>query len=128
MMAKPGPTETSYKGTMKKKAEPLAYKGTMRAVGAGEAKEKAKAKGQAQDRYWSDLDDAEDEDDIRSDASSDMEGGFDDMEEEETIALKAARKEDAEALAEEEAHRKEKLARQRRLEELSKAAKGKRKY
>lgn len=131
---KAGPTETTFKGTMKKRAEPLAYRGTMRAVGPGESKEKLKAKGQAQDKYggyasWSDLDDAEDEEEgYGSDASSDMEGGFDDMEEEETSALRAAKKEDQEALAEEEAHRKEKLARKRRLEELSKHAAAKRKY
>jgi hypothetical protein len=132
---KPTPTETSFKSTMKKKAEPLSYKGTMRDVGPGEAKDKSKAKGHAQDKYggyasWSDLDDAEEdeEEEYESDASSDMEGGFDDVEQEESLALRAARQEDQRALEEEEAHRKEKLARKRRLEELSKSAAAKRKY
>lgn len=121
--------ELSYKGTMKKAAQPLSYKGTMRAASAGgPAREKEKKKGLAQDKYggyasWSDLDDAEDEEeDYDSEGSSDMEGGFDDVEREETTALKAARKEDMEALEEEEAHRREKLARKRRLEELSNSA------
>ena len=131
---KAGPAETSFKGTMKKKAEPLAYKGTMRAVEPSEAKENPRAKGQAQDKYggyasWSDLDDAEDEEEgYGSDGSSAMDAGWDDVEQEESMALRVARKEDHEALEEEERHRKEKLERKRRLEELSKSAADKKRY
>jgi hypothetical protein len=127
--------ETSYKGTMKKSAEPLAYKGTMR---AGEsARPHAKPvvkKGMGQDRYggyasWSDLSDAEEEgeeEDYDSAASSDMEGGFDDVDREETAALRAARREDQAALEEEERHRREKLERKKRLQALNKNAAAKR--
>ena len=130
---KSGPTETSFKSTIKKKAEPLAYKGTMRAVGPGEAKEKQKSKGQAQDKYggyadWSDLDDMEDEEGYGSDGSSDMDAGWDDVEEEESRALRVARKEDQEALEEEERLRRDKMQRKKRLEELSRSAAGKKRY
>ncbi|EMC93214.1 hypothetical protein BAUCODRAFT_232937 [Baudoinia panamericana UAMH 10762] len=125
--------ETSYKGTMKKPpADTLAYRGTMRAGGSGP--KPAPKKGQPQDKYggyasWSDLDDAEEEDEGRSAYddydSDDMEGGFDDVEAEEREALRAAKKEDEEALAEEERLRREK---RRRLEALSKSAAAKRKF
>ena len=89
-----------------------------------------------QDKYggyasWSDLDEAEDEEeeeDYESDASSDMEGGFDDVEREETEALKFARKEDQAALEEEERLKREKLERKRKLLELSKSAAAKKRY
>jgi hypothetical protein len=129
--------ETSYKGTMKKAAEPLAYKGTMRAGETAQPRAKpAMKKGMGQDRYggyasWSDLSDAEDEpneDEYDSAASSDMEGGFDDMEREETAALRAAKREDQEALAEEERHRREKLERKKKLQALNKSAAAKRRF
>jgi len=129
--------ETSYKGTMKKAVEPLAYKGTMRAGETAQPRAKPVVKkGMGQDRYggyasWSDLSDAEDEseeDEYDSAASSDMEGGFDDMEREETAALRAARKEDQEALAEEERHRREKLERKKKLQALNKSAAAKRRF
>ena len=127
--------ETNYQGTMKKRAEPLAYKGTMRAADAKAAKESQKKKGMAQDKYggyasWSDLDDAEDEEEegYDSEASSDMEGGFDDIEKEDRVAARAAWQEDKEALEEEERHRREKLERKRKLEELSRSAAARRRY
>lgn len=130
--------ELSYKGTMKKPAperEPLSYKGTMRKVDPDAVREKEKKKRLADDKYsgyvsWSDLDDAEeeDQDDYESDASSDMEGGFDDVEREEMSALRAARKEDQEALQEEERLKREKLERKRKLQLLSKSAAAKKKY
>lgn len=56
------------------------------------------------------------------DASDDMQGGgFDELMEEEEQSLRAARKEDAQALAEESAHRREKLERKRKLEALAAA-------
>ena len=138
VVGKPGlhkkPQETGYKGTMKKAAESLRYKGTMRAEGIGAAEEKEKKKGQAQDKYggyasWSDLDDAEDEEEgYGSDGSSDMEGGYDDLAQEESLALRAAKKEDQAALEEEERHKREKSERKRRLQELSKSAASRKKY
>lgn len=127
--------DTAFQGTMKKRAEPLAYRGTMKAAGLVTAKDKEKKKGMAQDKYggyasWSDLSDAEEEEEegYDSEGLSDMEGGFDDVEEEEMMALRAARKEDQEAIAEEERHRREKLERKRRLEALSKSAAARKKY
>lgn len=125
--------ETSYKGTMRKAAEPLSYKGTMRTAAPSESRDK-KQNGQAQDKYggyasWSDLDDAEDEEeDYDSEGSSDMEGGFDDVEREEVSATRAARKEDQEFLEEEERHKREKLERKRKLEELSESAAVRKRY
>ncbi|KAK0255656.1 hypothetical protein LTR91_002534 [Friedmanniomyces endolithicus] len=131
--------ETLYKGTMKKVApEQLAWKGTMKA--AGSVPKPTPKKGLPQDRYggyasWSDLDDAEEgeEEDGRDEeygdeSEDDMEGGFDDLEAEESAALAAAKKEDQAALAEEERHKREKLERKRKLMELSKSAAAKKKY
>lgn len=126
-----------FKGTAKKKtAVPLSYKGTMRAEGTA-AKAAPPKKGAPKDEYggyasWSDLDDAEDldeeeEEDYGSD-SDDMEGGFDDLQAEEMAALRAAKKEDDEALEEEARLKKEKMERQRRLQALSKNAASKKRY
>ena len=127
--------EIAYKGTMKKAPEPPSFKGTMRAAGSDSTREKEKKKGQAQDKYggyasWSDLDDAEDEEEegYDSEGSSDMEGGFNAVEEEEMLALRSARKEDQEAFEEEERHKREKLERKRKLQELSRSAAAKKKY
>ena len=130
--------ELSYKGTMKKPTtehQPLTYKGTMRTLTPAAAREKEKQKRLKDDKYsgyvsWSDLDDAEDEEgeDYESDVSSDMEGGFDDMEKEEQSALRAARKEDQEALEEEERLKREKAERKRKLQMLSKTAAARKKY
>lgn len=135
VMQKKAP-ESTYKGTMKKAApepEALAYKGTMGKVRSGPPP--VPKKGMAQDKYggyasWSDLDDAEDEPDEPDDYDSedDMEGGFDDLEAEETAALRAARKEDQEALEEEERLKRQKLERKRRLLALSKSAAAKKKF
>ncbi|RMY88453.1 hypothetical protein D0862_10442 [Hortaea werneckii] len=142
-MHKPGAakkSELSYKGTMKKPAEkekperqPLAYRGTMRP--AGSQPKPPPKKGEAQDKYggyasWSDLDDAEDEEEgyYDEDSEDDMEGGFEEMEQEESRALKAARKEDQEALEEEERLKNEKLERKKKLMALSKNAAGKKRF
>jgi hypothetical protein len=58
-------------------------------------------------------------DDLYSDASSDMEAGFDDVWEEEDAALKSARKEDEQELQRETAAKKEKLERQKKLAALA---------
>ena len=130
--------ETAYKGTMKKAApEPLGYKGTMKAGGISDPKKAAAKKGQPQDKYggyasWSDLDDAEDEEEEEGygydDSDEDMEAGLDDLEAEESAALRAARREDQEALEEEERLRREKAERKRKLLALSKSAAARKKF
>lgn len=58
-------------------------------------------------------------DDYYSDASSDMEAGFDDVREEEDAALKYARKEDEEEMRMEMLAKKAKMERQKKLEALA---------
>lgn len=133
--------EVGYQGTARPTKQPtqVGYRGTARPASAPATTSRngtpaAKAKPQpAKGRYdgyadWSDLDDMDDEDDYASDASSDMEGGMWDVEQEEQLALKAAKKEDAEALAEEARLKREKEERKRKLLAMSKQAAAKRKY
>jgi hypothetical protein len=138
------PAEVGYQGTArpaKKAAEPLGYKGTARPgsapvsssrTGTPAAKPKPKPAKGRWDGYaeWSDLDDMDDDEEeaYESDGSSDMEGGIWDVEQEEQLALKAAKKEDAEALAEEMRLKREKEEKKRKLLALSKAAAAKKKY
>jgi hypothetical protein len=133
--------EVGYQGTARPAKQPVqvGYRGTARPASApastsrnGTPVAKAKPK-PAKGRYdgyadWSDLDDMDDEEDYASDGSSDMEGGIWDVEKEEQLALQAAKKEDAEALAEENRLKREKEERKRRLAGLSKQAAAKRKY
>ncbi|KAF2278198.1 uncharacterized protein EI97DRAFT_431467 [Westerdykella ornata] len=134
-------TEIAYQGTArptKKPAEVLTYQGTARPSSVGPSSKaglpsgKAKPK-QSQGRYggyasWSDEEEEEDiEEDGYSD-ESDMEGGIWDVEQEEQMALKAAKKEDAEALAEEMRMKREKEERKRKLMAMSRAAAARRKY
>ncbi|KAL6711914.1 hypothetical protein ACN47E_002957 [Coniothyrium glycines] len=139
------PIEVGYQGTarpMKKPVE-VGYKGTARPSsapasssrnGTPAAKAKPTASRHKYEGYadWDELDDMDDEEeeeeDYASDASSDMEGGIWDVEQEEQLALKAARKEDAEALAEEMRLKREKEERKRKLLAMNKAAAAKRKY
>jgi hypothetical protein len=133
--------EVGYQGTARPAKQPVqvGYKGTARPAsapastsrsGTPAAKAKPKPTKARYDGYaeWSDLDDMEDEEDYASDGSSDMEGGIWDVEQEEQLALKAAKKEDAEALAEETRLKREKEARKQRLMAMSKQAAAKRKY
>lgn len=139
------PADLGYQGTARpaKKPVEVGYKGTARAVpaatpaGRPSAASAMKKKPQpAKDRYsgyanWSDLDDEdleEEEDGYGSDGSSDMEGGIWDVEQEEAMALKAAKQEDAEALAEENRLKREKEERRKKLAAMNKAAAAKRKY
>lgn len=62
---------------------------------------------------------ADEYDDYYSDASSDMEGGFNDMEEEEAMALASARKEDEEEWRAELAAKREKEERRKKLASLA---------
>lgn len=128
--------QSSYKGTMRPAPKDIpVYKGTMRNPGSGPPRlgtsdsRGGKSGAKPKDKYagyasWSDLDD-EDPDDAEQDyesGSSDMEAGLDDVEEEEQAALRLAKREDMEALKEEERLRREKLERKAKLERLSKAA------
>lgn len=104
----------------------VVYQGTMRANAVKSDGLRKAHKGAGQDRYggyasWSDLDDAED-DQQSYDSGSDMEGGFDEVMEEEQRAARIARREDEEAQAEEERHRQEKLERKKRLMALNSSA------
>jgi hypothetical protein len=67
----------------------------------------------------------EEEDDYYSD-ESDMEAAAFEVDDEEEEAARIARKEDAEALAEENRHKREKLEKKRRLEAMAKKAPGQR--
>ncbi|KAF2253553.1 hypothetical protein BU26DRAFT_515890 [Trematosphaeria pertusa] len=134
------PVELGYQGTARpaKKPVELGYKGTARPSasaapagrpGASAAKAKSKV---SQGRYggyasWSD-EELEEEDYESEDDLSDMEGGIWDVEQEEQAALKAAKQEDAEALAEEAELKRQKEERKRKLMAMSKAAANKRKY
>jgi len=134
LQQKKGPTQLGYSGTMRKPVE-VAYTGTMRAKDPAKPAHPIKQKDKfgGQDKYggyasWSDLSDAEeDEGDYMSD-SDDMEGGFDEMEREEAAAARLARKEDQEALAEEERLKNEKAARKRKLEAMAKQAQSKKRF
>ncbi|KAI4677694.1 uncharacterized protein J4E84_009013 [Alternaria hordeiaustralica] len=132
--------EVGYQGTARpaKKPVEVGYKGTARPTSApatssrnGTPAVKAKpnpGKGRY-DGYadWDELSEMEDEEeDYASDASSDMEGGIWDVEEEEQIALKVAKKEDAEALAEENRLKREKEERKKKL--MAMAAKAKKRF
>lgn len=64
-------------------------------------------------------DDMEEQEDYESDASSDMEAAAFEVDEEEEFAARAARKEDAEALMEENRLKREKAEKKRRLEAMA---------
>jgi hypothetical protein len=134
LQQKKGPTQLGYSGTMRKPVE-VGYTGTMRAKDPAKPAQPVKQKDKfgGQDKYggyasWSDLSGAEeDEGDYMSD-SDDMEGGFDEMEREEAAAARLARKEDQEALAEEERLKNEKAARKRKLEAMARQAQSKKRF
>ncbi|KAJ5635058.1 Chromatin SPT2 [Penicillium longicatenatum] len=123
--AKQSPEVPSYKGTAKpaRTPEPPTYQGTARLPGKPGTNDRRQHGKRRMNEYMGT--DEEDEgdyggyDDYYSDASSDMEAGFDDVELEEGAALKNARKEDEEELRLEMAAKKEKLARQQKLAALA---------
>lgn len=123
------PADLGYKGTMRAGPTPLAYSGTMRPSGSAVSKPKpAPSKGVSQDRYryasYSDEEDVEeDEEDYES--GSDMEAGMDEVDYEEEEALRIARREDAQALKEENELKRAKSEKKRKLEQLAAAAKKK---
>lgn len=122
------PEPLSYKGTAKpsQTPEPTAYRGTAgRQSHRGTAERRPHSKRRMDEYLATDEEDEGeygdygDYDDLYSDASSDMEAGFDDMREEEDAALRSARKEDEEELRQEMAAKKEKMERQKKLEALA---------
>ncbi len=129
------PTKTlkpqpAYKGTAKPKPQPT-YKGTMKPDGSMPRKPASKdrdshASRNRYDEYAAtdeeDLDDVA-EDQYGSEGSEDMEAGFSDVEQEESVAAKAARKEDEEEARLEAQLKKEKDDRRKRLEAMAKKAK-----
>ncbi|KAL8943528.1 MAG: hypothetical protein Q9216_000986 [Gyalolechia sp. 2 TL-2023] len=128
--AMPGkkPPQPNYKGTAASKPQP-AYKGTMKPQSS--IADTARRKDSRDDRSRSNStnphrrgrvyeseeeeDDIDEEDEVCSDESDDMEAGFSDVEEEETAATRAARKEDEEQLRIETQLKKEKEDRKRKL-------------
>ncbi|KAF2186808.1 hypothetical protein K469DRAFT_686047 [Zopfia rhizophila CBS 207.26] len=129
------PVELSYKGTARPSTtsfEPAGKPGVYDRSRSTSLTAKAKPKAD-RGRYggyasWSDEELEDEEEDYASDASSDMEGGLWDVDEEEEAALKAAKKEDAEALREENELKRQKEERRKKLEAMNKAAAAKKRY
>ncbi|KAK1148682.1 hypothetical protein N8T08_008567 [Aspergillus melleus] len=124
------PEELAYKGTAKPPPTPAlpAYRGTAGLPSRANPNDrKAQGRGAGRSRMNEYLgtdeedegDYADDYDDYYSDASSDMEGGFEDVVEEEAKALAAARREDDEEMRAEAAAKQEKLARRNKLAALA---------
>lgn len=118
--------EPSYKGTAKpssKVPEGPVYRGTAGLPARRSANDRRAHDKRRMNEYLGtdeeDEGDYGDHDDYYSDASSDMEAGFDDVEQEEDVALKSARKEDEEELRMEMMAKKEKMERQKRLAALA---------
>ncbi|KAJ5814331.1 uncharacterized protein N7503_001081 [Penicillium pulvis] len=122
---KRSPEVPSYKGTAKpaRTPEPPSYHGTARLPGKPGTNDRRQHGKRRMNEYMGTDEEDEGEyggyDDYYSDASSDMEAGFDDVELEEGAALKNARKEDEEELRREMAAKKEKMARQQKLAALA---------
>ena len=120
---------TGYAGTARPR--PGASKSTSRpsAGSSSRDRDKFRYKGSSrQDRYLSEDEEdeeMEEEEDFYSD-ESDMEAAAFEVDEEEEMAARIARKEDAEALAEENRLKKEKLERKRKMEAMAKKAPGQR--
>ncbi|KAF7115666.1 hypothetical protein CNMCM5793_002906 [Aspergillus hiratsukae] len=121
--------ELAYKGTARPSQTPtqLEYRGTAGLPsrrGSREPKAQSRASKRARMNEYLATDEedegdfADDHDDYYS-ASSDMEAGYDDVEEEEMAALKAARKEDEEELRAELVAKQEKLERRKKLTALA---------
>lgn len=125
--------ESSYKGTAKPARPISSYKGTAglpskhRASSADSRQKGSKAPTKYDEYLGTDEEDEEDDGDERvvddhygSDASSDMEAGAFDVEQEENRALREAKADDAKETALENKLKREKEERRRRLEALAK--------
>lgn len=124
------PDEPTYKGTARPTPAPAIpeYRGTAGLPskrGSGDAKQQPK-RGRMDEYLGTDEEDegeyADDQDDYYS-GESDMEAGLGDVEEEESAALKAARREDEEEWQVELAAKQEKLDRKKKLASLASRAK-----
>lgn len=122
---KPSPEVPTYKGTAKpppKAPEAFSYRGTAGLPGRGGNDRRTHGKRRMDEYLGTDEEDEGDYggyDDYYSDASSDMEARFDDVEGEEDAALRSARREDEKELAMEMAAKREKLERQKKLAALA---------
>ena len=122
--------QPGYKGTAKPKPQPQ-YKGTMKPGMTTVPKPTSRdrdvhaSKGRYNEYAATDEEDLDDieEDDYGSDESEDMEAGFSDVEQEETVAAKVARKEDEEEARLEAKLKSEKEERKKKLEAMAKKAK-----
>jgi len=134
MKDRPSAPESGYKGTARPPPQQSSYKGTS---GLASRKPPPSAgdrhRSRKEDRYLdTDEEDIDEEDEYPeddaggySDASSDMEAGVFDVDEEENRALRAAKQEDEEELRRENLLKREKEERKRRLEALVAKSKGK---
>ena len=118
-----------YAGTAKPKPLPT-YKGTLGAKEGKKPSAKPVPKRRANEYAATDDELDSEEDEVEGDGygysdeeSEDMEAGFSDVEQEETVAAKVARKEDEEEARLEAMHRKEKEERRKKLEMMAKKAK-----
>ncbi len=122
-------SESTYKGTAKPAAPMSSYKGTAglpsqhRSSSADLRHKGGKSSSRYDEYLGTDEEDEGDEDMVNdgyeSDASSDMEAGAFDVEEEESKALREARADDAREMALENKLKREKEERRRRLEALA---------
>jgi hypothetical protein len=117
------PEENAYKGTSRS-VQPSSYKGTANLP--AKRKDADRRRAPRRDEYLGT--DEEDEgdfyddyDDYYSDASSDMEAGYGDMEKEEFAALRAAQKEDEEDMRLEAEAKRAKMERKQKLTALARA-------
>lgn len=107
---------TGYAGTARPAGGAAPKKSAAPSYGSSRDRDRDRAPPSSRYRYASE--EEEEEDDYESDASSAMEAGLDDVDEEEERALRIARKEDQLALREEARHREEK---RRRLAAMAKS-------
>jgi len=123
---RPEREEVLYKGTARQSrpSEPPAYRGTAgMATARGSHDRKRHGRRSRVDEYLGTDEEDEGEyggyyEDGWSDASSDMEAGLDDVEQEEAAALRSARREDEEEQRREEEAKRAKLERQKKLAAL----------
>lgn len=118
---------TGYSGTARPKLGGSGAKAASRPTTAGSSRfDRDRGHrgnlGSRYDRYESEDEEDIEEEDYESDVSSDMEAAAFEVDEEEELAAKIARKEDAEALAEENRMKKEKEEKKRRLAAMAKKA------
>lgn len=130
--------DVGYSGTMRPTTsrEP-SYRGTMQGAGATSRKAADNRRVPASrpgagsltrhERYSDEDEEDEDEEEDMNSASSDMEAGMDDLDEEEQASARIARMEDEAALREENEMKRQKLERKRKLEQLAAAAASKKK-